>query len=108
MDVLFYITAVSIAFCILDFDKFLCLQNFLKKKESNVADGLLNFTSENKKLKFRGYIDLKLNNTFNKGEKININWSSFGNQKQNFNSSILIPYIYNSKFSIDIASLASD
>ena len=76
---------------------------YLKKKESNVADGLLNFTSENKKLKFRGYIDLKLNNTFNKGEKININWNSFGNQKQNFNSSILIPYIYNSKFSIDIA-----
>jgi hypothetical protein len=76
---------------------------YLKKKESNIADGLLNFTSENKKLKFRGYLDLKLNNTFNKGEKININWNSFGNQKQNFNSSILIPYIYNSKFSVDIA-----
>lgn len=76
---------------------------YLKKKKSNVADGLLNFTSENKKLKFRGYLDLKLSNTFNKGEKININWNSFGNQKQNFNSSILIPYIYNTKFSIDIA-----
>lgn len=76
---------------------------YLKKKESNVVDGLLNFTSENKKLKFRGYLDLKLNNTFNKGEKINIIWNSFGNQKQNFKSSIYIPYIYNSKFSVDIA-----
>jgi len=76
---------------------------YLKRKESNVTDGLLNFTSENKKLKFRGYLDLKLNNTFNKGEKINVNWNNFGNQKQNFKSSIYIPYIYNSKFSIDIA-----
>lgn len=72
---------------------------YLNKKKNNTIDGLINFSSKNSKITFKGFLDLNLNNTFNKGEKINIIWNSLGNQKQNFNASFSYPYIFQSKFS---------
>jgi len=70
---------------------------YLKKKKSNYFDGLANFNSENKKIKFRGYFNLHLTNTFNHGEEININWNNNGNNKQEFNLKSSLPYIFNTK-----------
>ena len=57
---------------------------YLKKKMSNSFDGLINFSTENKKLNFRGYLDLTLINILNKGEEIKINWKNNSNNNQDF------------------------
>ena len=72
---------------------------YLKKKQSNSFDGLINFSSENKKLNFRGYLDLNLTNILNKGEEFSINWKNNSNNKQDFTLKTKIPYLFNSKFS---------
>lgn len=76
---------------------------YLNKVKANYFDGLLNFNSENKKIKFRGYFDLNLKNTFNKGEEIHINWKNNGNEKQEFNLKSSIPYIFNTKITPSIS-----
>lgn len=71
---------------------------YLKKIKGSSFDGLVNFTSqENGKLQFKGYLDLKLKNTLNKGEQLNLLWNNFGNEKQEFSISVQTPYIFNSK-----------
>lgn len=70
---------------------------YLSKRKTSYFDGLINFNTENKKIKFRGYFDLKLNNTFNKGEQINLFWRNSGNNKQEIDLSAKLPYILNSK-----------
>ena len=72
---------------------------YLKKKQSNSFDGLINFSSENKKLNFRGYLDLNLVNILNKGEELSINWKNNSYNKQDFTLKTKIPYLFNSKFS---------
>ena len=71
---------------------------YLKKIKGSSFDGLINFTSqENGKLQFKGYLDLKLKNTLNKGEQLNLLWNNFGNEKQEFSISVQTPYIFNSR-----------
>ena len=72
---------------------------YLKKKKSNSFDGLINFSNENKKITFKGYLDLNLVNIFNKGEEIKINWRNNSNSKQDFTLKTKIPYLFNSKVS---------
>ena len=76
---------------------------YLKKNKGNSFDGLVNLASqENGKLKFNGYIDLKLRNILNKGERFNLLWNSFGNERQEFAIATKIPYIFNSKLSPEL------
>jgi len=75
---------------------------YINKIESNSFDGLINFSSKNKKISFKGYLDLKLRNIFNKGEEIKINWKNNGNQKQDFTLTNKIPYVFGSKTSSTI------
>jgi hypothetical protein len=76
---------------------------YLKKNKGNSFDGLVNLASqENGKLKFNGYVDLKLRNILNKGEHFNLLWNSFGNQRQEFSIATQIPYIFNSKLSPEL------
>lgn len=72
---------------------------YLDKKKSNSFDGLINFNSENKKIKFQGHLDLKLNNTLNKGEKIHLFWRNNGTQKQELSVFTKVPYLFNTKLS---------
>lgn len=76
---------------------------YLKKKKSNSFDGLINFSTENNKLSFKGYLDLNLINIFNKGEEIKINWKNNSNKKQDFTLQTKIPYIFNSKISSEFS-----
>ena len=76
---------------------------YLKKNKGNSFDGLVNLASqENGKIKFNGYIDLKLRNILNKGERFNLLWNSFGNERQEFAIDTQIPYIFNSKLSPEL------
>jgi hypothetical protein len=76
---------------------------YLKKNKGNSFDGLVNVSSqENGKLKFNGYIDLKLRNLLNKGERFNLFWNSFGNERQEFSIATKIPYLFNSKLSPEL------
>jgi hypothetical protein len=76
---------------------------YLKKNKGNSFDGFVNLASqENGKLKFNGYLDLKLRNILNKGERFNLLWNSFGNERQEFSIASKIPYIFNSKLSPEL------
>ena len=70
---------------------------YLKKKKTNLFNGLIGFsTNKNSKLQLNGNLNLKLYNSFNKGEVINLFWES---SKENMQLDLLvdIPYIFNSR-----------
>ena len=71
---------------------------YLKKKKANLFDGLIGFSSDenNSSLKFNGYLDLTLNNIFNSGEILSLNWKNNSNDRQFFEFSAEIPFIFNS------------
>ena len=72
---------------------------YFKKRLNNSFDGIVNFaTNENGGVLFNGNIDLKLNNTLNKGEKFELFWNSIAEERQEFKIATEIPYILNSKF----------
>ena len=74
---------------------------YLKKKANNTFDGILGFSNEknSNNLKFNGYLDLILNNMFNKGESFGLNWKSNGDDTQTLNLKLTTPYIFNTRFS---------
>ena len=71
---------------------------FLKKKKSNLFDGLIGFsTNDQGKLEFNGHFDILLNNAFNSGETISVKWKSNGQDQKLFNLKVETPYIFNSR-----------
>ena len=74
---------------------------FLDKIGTSSFDGLVNFSSKEngKGLLLNGNLDLKLNNTFNSGEKFEIIWNKVSDEKTDFKINSYVPYILNSKFS---------
>jgi len=74
---------------------------YLKKKASNKFDGLIGFTSKEngKGLLFNGYLDLSLNNIFNTGENFSLIWKNNGKERQTFDISVYLPYVFNSRIS---------
>jgi hemolysin activation/secretion protein len=75
---------------------------YVTKKNTNQFDGIIGFSNtENKSLTVNGYLNLNLNNIFNKGEQIDINWKNNGAQKTTLKLNLNVPYIIRSKFSIN-------
>ncbi len=73
---------------------------YIKKQKNNSFDGLVNFAStENGGVLFNGHLDLKLINILNTGESFKLLWNSIAKERQDFNISTEIPYIFNSFFS---------
>jgi len=74
---------------------------FLDKIGTSSFDGLVNFSSKEngKGLLLNGNLDLKLNNTFNTGEKFEIIWNKVSDEKTDFKINSYVPYLFNSKFS---------
>ncbi|NOR28121.1 MAG: hypothetical protein GQ540_06290 [Lutibacter sp.] len=74
---------------------------YLKKKSTNKFDGVIGFsTKENsKKLQFNGYVDLTLNNIFDKGETFSLKWKNSGENTQTLNLKFNTPYIYSTPLS---------
>ncbi|TCI92546.1 POTRA domain-containing protein [Tenacibaculum sp. M341] len=75
---------------------------YLRKIRSNNFDGILNLTpSDNGDLNFSGNINLKLNNILNSGETFHLTWNANGNERQNINVLLKIPFIFNSPLSTE-------
>jgi hypothetical protein len=73
---------------------------FVKKKQKNRFDGLLNFnTNETGAVQLNGYLDLKLINILNRGEELTLLWNRFDKERQELNLKTQIPFIYNSPIS---------
>ena len=71
---------------------------YLKKNKISQFDGLIGFaTDDNSKLIFNGHLNLKLNNVFNKGERIDVLWKSTTDKSKDFNFTFEVPYIFNSR-----------
>ena len=74
---------------------------FFDKLGKSSFDGIVNFSSKQngKGLLLNGNLDLKLNNTFNSGEKFEIIWNKVSDEKTDFKINSYVPYLFNSKFS---------
>jgi len=74
---------------------------FFDKLGTSSFDGIVNFSSKQngKGLLLNGNLDLKLNNTFNSGEKFEIIWNKVSDEKTDFKINSYVPYLFNSKFS---------
>lgn len=68
---------------------------YLSKKKSNLFDGVLGFSTDQrgKKLQFNGYVDLQLINNLNYGESFLVNYKSDGNQQQQFSAQVKMPFV---------------
>ena len=68
---------------------------YLEKSKANTFDGLIGFSNDEKsKLRFNGYLDLKLSNLLNSGEFFSLFWKSDGQQQTTFNAGLELPYIF--------------
>ena len=76
---------------------------YLNKKKAHQFDGLIGFnnTENNSKLKLHGYLDIQLNNLFNKAEQFSVYWQNTTQKQTLFKLSTIIPYLWNSPISLD-------
>ena len=76
---------------------------YLKKNKTNSVDGLLGFSSKENKsgLLFNGYLNLNLVNAFNTGETLSLLFKSNGLSQQKFKIGAKLPYVFNSKFTLN-------
>lgn len=81
---------------------------YLKKENNSSFDGLLGIASsgKDKSLKLNGYLNLKIENALNYGERLDLKWLSDGNQSQSLKLGLFTPYIlqspFSSKYELDI------
>ncbi len=73
---------------------------YLKKKKNNQFDGILGFASNTKgKFVFSGYLNLALQNIFNGGEQLQLQWKSNEKQNKQITFAMEIPYVFKSAIS---------
>ncbi|MDI9308901.1 MAG: hypothetical protein QM535_01700 [Limnohabitans sp.] len=73
---------------------------YLEKSKANSFDGFIGFNNNENKFTLTGYLDLKLINILNSGEKLNLYWKSDKNKQNTFDANIELPYIFKSRFGI--------
>ena len=78
---------------------------YVEKIKSNAFDGFIGFTTneETNKIKFNGYLDIKLTNNLNYGESLLINYKSDESDQTNFNIEANLPYLFNSPIGLNTA-----
>lgn len=76
---------------------------YIGKKKTNSFEGFLGFSSnpETNKLDINGNIDLKLINNLNSGEELYIKYKSTENEQRHIHFKTIIPYIFNTPFTIE-------
>lgn len=77
---------------------------YLKKRNNNLFDGILGFTTneETQKLEFNGYLNLELNNNLNYGEQLLVNYKADGREQLNFRVRAIMPYLFTSPLGISV------
>lgn len=81
---------------------------YLENKKASQFDGVIGFLPDeknNSKLNITGEIHLKLQNSLQRGEVIEMNWKQLPNQTQDLKVYLLYPFLLNTPFAID-ANLA--
>ena len=75
----------------------------LKKKKASRFDGVIGLlTNENDgKIELTGDVDLKLINSFNRGEGIGFNWRKLKGNSQDLNLNFQYPYLFKTQFGVD-------
>ena len=76
---------------------------YAKKKSSNRFDGFIGFSNSenNNSLRLDGFIDLALTNNLNYGEQLLINFKSDGDDQQQLNISLNLPYLFKSPIGLE-------
>lgn len=79
------------------------LELFLDKKRASQFDGIIGILPDNKtgKILFTGDVRLKLLNSFNRGELIDLNWKRLQAETQDLKSRFVFPFIFKSPFGLD-------
>jgi outer membrane protein assembly factor BamA len=74
---------------------------YVEKKALSSFDGIIGFSNQQNtnKLVFNGFLNLNLNNLFNKGESFGLNWKNNGDDTETLHLKIENPYLFNTKFS---------
>ena len=77
---------------------------YLEKVKNNSFDGFIGFATneESRKLDINGYMDIRLNNSLNYGEQININYKSTNDSDRFLKTNIIAPYIFNTPFALEL------
>ena len=77
---------------------------YLEKVKNNSFDGFIGFATneKNRKLDINGYMDIRLNNSLNYGEQININYKSTNDSDRFLKTNIIAPYIFNTPFALEL------
>ncbi|MFI5163830.1 MAG: hypothetical protein ACHQHP_01135 [Bacteroidia bacterium] len=78
---------------------------FLEKKQASQFDGIIGMLPDNTtgKILFTGNVHLKLNNSFNRGEQIELNWQRLQVQTQDLKIHFVYPFLLKTPFGIDAA-----
>jgi outer membrane protein assembly factor BamA len=85
-------------------EKYTKLILYVDQKKANRFDGVLGFLpNENTgKLLITGQLTLKLSNSFNKGEVLDVDWQKLQARTQNLKSRLQIPFLFRSPFGADL------
>ena len=79
---------------------------YLEKVSKNYIDGLVGFSKDGEKITLNGDLNLRLQNTLNQGEVIQIDWNSIQDDYQKMKGDVFFPSILNSKigssFNLDV------
>ncbi len=79
---------------------------YFKNRKSNQFDGIVGFLpddEEDGKVMFTGEINLKLKNSFARGELIKLSWQRFESLSQKLDIDFMYPYLFNSRFGLDFS-----
>ncbi len=76
---------------------------YLDNKKASQFDGVIGFLPDDNtgKLNLTGEVHLKLQNSLQRGEVIEMNWKQLPNKSQDFKVHVLYPFLFNTPFGID-------
>ena len=77
---------------------------YLEKLKNSSFDGFIGFATneESRKLDINGYMDIRLNNSLNYGEQINLNYKTTNDSDRFLKTNIITPYIFNTPFGLEL------
>ncbi len=86
-------------------EKYTKLILYVDERKANRFDGVLGFLPNETtgKLLITGQLTLKLTNSFNKGEVLDVDWQKLQAKTQNLKSRLQIPFLFRSPFGADLS-----
>lgn len=80
------------------------LYMYLEKVPNNIFDGIIGFATneETNNLEFNGYINLALNNNFNFGESLHLEYKNDGNEQEHFKVDTEFPYLFQTPVGLEL------